>query len=408
MTLKRSLEACLPLIEESIKAQTREIDVEDKTLEQVATVSSEDEYIGKTIAEIYAQIGKKGIVHWDVSKTAFDTFTVGQGITVEGAGWFSPYMCDASDAGMSTNQIRIKNPRILLMKQKLSSAADLGVIAGSLDSDGVKDLVIFADDIDPLTIPDIIKTRMIRGFRIVIVKMPVLWKDWWFEDLALATGARIVDPAAGLPLKQATLKDLGTCSDIVITKDDTYLDGIKDVSEHTAKLEAENDDDAKLRASRLNTKTARYFVGAHSDSALSYRRLKVEDAISAAYQALNGGIVPGGGTALVQASQLMGNSVGEVVMREALSAPARRIAANAGKNTWTTVELTQYLSGRGLDTKDCEYKDMFEAGIIDPAVIVLNAVKNAVSVAAAVLTANTVVTLPREEEPATPPMPVLR
>ncbi len=302
---------------------------------------------------------------------------------------------------MSTGQIRIKNPYILITKQKLSSAADLNEIAGSLNGNEVKDLVAFVDDIDPLVLPDIIKTRMVRGFRIAIVKMPVLWKDWWFEDLAIATGAKVADAAAGLPLKAIKLEHLGRVGNIVITKEDTYIDGIKDVSNHIADLNKLVTDDATLRASRLNTKTARYFVGAHSDSALSYRRLKVEDAISAAYQALNGGIVAGGGVALMNCAPNMLDSVGGDILKKALTQPIRQILSNAGLDYDTCGAKLGV--GWGVDTRTGESRDMFEAGIVDPANIVLTACKNAISVAASVLTASTVVTFPREEEVQLPP-----
>lgn len=414
MDIKRELEACLPIIEESVKKQSRSLEVageiSPKMLEEVATISAEDPTIGSRIAEIYTKIGKTGIIHWDISKTAEDTYTIGSGITVDMAGYYSPYMCDATESGQSTNQIRIKNPLVLITKQKISSAAEFNDLGQNLYSRDVRDLVVFCDEVDPLVIPDIVKTRMVRGFRFVLVKMPVLWKDWWYEDLALASGGKVIDPSAGLSLKNVQYSDLGTFDNILITKEDTYIDGIKDVSAHVAALEAEATDDSKLRASRLNTKTARYFVGAHSDSALSYRRLKVEDAISAAWQALNGGIVPGGGVALLNASAVLRDgvqTVGSRILQRALEEPTRHIYRNAG------VHVDNFLySGTdvgGLDSrKKKEVGDMFEAGIIDPANIVLNAVKNAISVAASILTANTVVTLPREEQEPSQPLPVVR
>lgn len=398
MDIKRSLEECLPIIEASLEEQKRVIDVSE--VGTVATVSSEDTQIGNTIQEIYEQIGKDGLIYWDISKTTEDTYTIGTGITVEGAGFVSPYMCDATETGQNTNQIRIKNPQILITKQKIANANDLGSIAESLYNKDIKDLVVFCDEIDPLVIPDIVKTRMVRGFRIAIVKMPVLWKDWWYEDLAKATGARVIDPSAGLPMRELKAEHLGTVGNIVITKDETHLDGIADVTAHIAMLEAEATDDTKLRASRLNTKTARYFVGAHSDSALSYRRLKVEDAISASYQALNGGIVAGGGVALWNIGHSLNpsESVGKEILNIALEAPMRTIIKNAG----VKLDATEPFSNKGINTKTGEYVDMFEAGIVDPKNVVLNAVKNALSVAASVITAPTIVTLPRMEQEPSP------
>jgi len=406
MDIKRSLEECVPYIDKSLKEQSKQLVVDGTLdlalLEEVATISAEDADIGKRIAEIYSKIGHEGIIYWDISKTADDYYTVGSGITVEGAGFVSPYMCDAAENGANTNQIRIANPYILLTKQKISSAADFNDIASDLFGRDIKDLVVFADDIDPLVIPDLIRTRAIKGFRIAVVKMPVLWKDWWFEDLAHATGATTIDSTAGLPMRELKFEHLGRIGNIVITKDDTYLDGIKDVTKHVEELKKLDTEEGDLRVSRLNTKTARYFVGAQSDSALSYRRLKVEDAIGASWQALRGGIVPGGGTALINAIQALPNTVGGSILTTALCKPTAQIMQNAGytpKKVGTTfVDEWKRISGTiGFNSHTKEFVDMFEAGIVDPTNVVLNAVKNAVSVAATVITAPTIVTLPREE-----------
>ncbi len=378
MDIKKSLEACIPLIEESINKQKRDV-VKDgvidlELLTAVATISAEDEEIGKRIAEIYSQIGTKGIIHWDISKTAEDYYQIGQGINIEGATYVSPYMCDATEAGQNTNQIRLKNPKILVTKQKLTSASDFNELGQKLFAKEDRDLIVFCDDFEPLIINDLILTRAKRGFRIVLVKLPTYWQNQWFEDIALATGAKVSDPATGFPLKDVKLEDLGTVENIVITKEATHLDGIKDLTAHIEALEAEATDDSKLRASRLNTKTARYFVGGISDSYISHRRYKVEDAISAGWHALNGGIVVGGGWALANASEELSNEI----LKTALKAPINQISKNMGKKySEASMELEN---------------------VYDPAPIVVNAMRNAISVAASILTAETLVLLPREEQ----------
>ncbi len=379
--LKRSLEACVPLIEKSINKQRSSLlnepdqIIDLKRLEQVASISAEDEEVGKTIAEIYYKIGPEGIIHWDISKTAEDSYTIGSGITVEGAKYYSPYMCDADESGNSTGQIRIQSPKVLLTKQKISSASEFNDLFQALYNKEIRDIVVFCDEIEPLVVPDLIKTRAMRGFRTVLVKMPTIYKDVWYEDLALASGAKIVDAIGGFPMKNAKIEDLGMFGNITITKDDTYIDGINDLSGHVKILEEEGSDDSVLRVARLNTKTARYFVGAQSDAALSYKRLKVEDAISAAYQAIHGGIVTGGGFALLESTDVLPNDVGGRILGKALRAPKEQIEKNMG---------------RKLTRKDLETEQVY-----DPAPVVLNAVKNAISVAAAALTANTVITFPR-------------
>lgn len=386
--IKRSLEEELPKVEAAIRAQSVEITVDN--VSEVATISAEDEEIGNRIQEIYQTIGKEGLVYWDVSKTAGDSYSVGTGITVHGAGFFSPYMCDANESGANTNQIRLKNPKILVTKQKVASAGDFERIVVALHARSVTDLIVFADEVDPLVVPDLIKTRFAKGFRVVIVKMPVIWKDQWFEDLCLASGAKLIDPQA-YPMKECTLEDLGTVEDIIITKSDTFIDGISDVSGHTAALQAEASEDSVHRASRLNTKTARYFVGAPSESALSYRRLKVEDAISAAYQALHGGIVPGAGVTMAYAYK-PSDTIGGKILGEALKAPMNQILTNAAI-TATDMEL-----GFGYDTRTRQRVDLRKAAIVNPTNVEVNAVRNAVSVAATALSAPTIVTFPEQDE----------
>lgn len=378
MEIKRSLEACIPVIERALKRQKQTVGV--GRIGKVAAVSAEDAQIGGLIQEIYKQIGKDGIIHWDISKTPEDSYTIGQGITVEGSGFVSPYMCDADSNGQNTNQIRLRNANVLVTKQKIASAADFNNVGAYLDSKGIKELVVFCDEVDPLVMPDLIKTRMVRGFRFVLVKMPTLWKDEWYEDLCIATGATLVDPTGGLTLKDVTVDNLGTVGNILITKDAAYLDGINDLTDHIRQLTEMVEDGASIRAARLNTKTARYYVGAYSDSALAYKRLKVEDAISAAWQALHGGVVLGGGFALFDVVNVFvkgERTVGEKILIEALCAPITQIEKNMGH------ELNRAKLKRDA--------------IRDPLPVVLNAAKNAISVAAAILTANTLVTIPQTD-----------
>jgi len=373
MEIKRSLEACIPLIEQSINEQKREITVDE--VGKVASISAEDEGIGGMIQEIYQKIGKDGIIHWDISKTAEDTYTIGNGLTVNGAGIASPYMCDRDKTtGNFATFAKMKNPLVIVTREKITTGAVFESLFVSLNSKGKKEVVIFCEDFDVTAISHFVMTQQVQGFRVIVIKLPVLWGDEWREDLALASGATLIDPNVGLSLKDIKEEHLGTFKHLTTDKDATYIDGIKDLSAHIESLKAEDTDQSNLRASRLNTKTARYFVGAQSDSALSYRRLKVEDAIASAYHALQGGIVVGGGWALAIASEGIGNEI----LKEALKAPINQITKNMGK---------KYTA-----------KMMEEQQVFDPAVIVMNAVKNAISVSATVLTVNTIVTFPREEQ----------
>ena len=391
--IKRQLEDCIPLIEQSIKDQAREITID--TVKDVCTISAEDEKIGSLIQEIYQKIGKDGIIHWDISKTTEDSYSIGNGITIEGAGYISPHMCDIDEkSGNFLNIARWKDPKVLITKQKITSAAEFNDLFQSLFAKEIKEVVVFCDEIEAPVIGDLVRTRAVRGFKTLVIKMPVLWKDWWYEDLALASGATVIDPLLGLSHKNAKLEHLGNFANIVVSKDDTFIDGIKDLTGHIESLKAQNTEESNLRASRLNTNTARIFIGAQSDSALSYKRFKVEDAISAGWQALHGGVVAGGGVAAFNALQCLPDTIGGKILKQAMAAPLKQILSNAG------VELSDDIKvggDMGFDTRTKKTVNMFDAKIIDPATIILNSCKNAISVAASALTANTVVLLPREE-----------
>lgn len=394
MDIKRSLEECLPIIEEELNNQKRDITVDE--VGTVATISAEDKEIGDRIQEIYQKIGKDGIIHWDISKTATDSYVIGQGITVEGGGIASPYMCDFDKESTKLLTVaRLTNPQVIITKEKITSGIVFENLFIQLNNKGKKEVVIFCDDFEIQAVAHLVSTYQAQGFRGIMIKMPVLWKDQWYEDLAKASGATIIDPNAGLPIKSIKEEHLGTFGHITVDKENTYIDGIKDLSDHVKSLEEINTDDSKLRASRLNTKTARYFVGAYSESALSYRRLKVEDAISASWQALNGGIVAGGGVALhnVAVSLDPTKSVGNAILNNALNAPILQILQNARIENHSFVPF----SNNGYDTRTKQQVDMFEANITDPKNIVYNAVKNAISVASTILTAPTGILIPRQE-----------
>lgn len=392
MEIKRSLESLIPEIEKSVQKQKSDISVEE--VSKVASVSAEDEQIGSLIQEIYQKIGKEGIIYWDVSKTTEDSYSIGTGLQIDGATYVSPYMCDVDDAGRFLSGIQWKNPHILLSKQKIMSATDLNGILSSLFEKGTRELIIFCEEIEMPIVANLIKTRIERGFKTTVIKMPVIWRDEWWEDLAVASGGTIVD-GIGLKLSNVEEKHLGSFGHITVTKTDTFIDGIKDLSKHILGLQVNGDDASLLRASRLNTKTARYFVGAHSESALAYKRLKVEDAINAAKCALENGIVVGGGIALLNIAKNLKGGIGAKILKSALKEPFRRIVENAGGNI---KEIEKKVGGNmGFNSRTGEVEDLSVKGIVDPADVSINAVKNAIGVAASVLSTNTIITLPREE-----------
>lgn len=390
MEIKRSLEDCIPIIEEAINDQKKEITVD--TVAQVASISAEDEKIGALIEEIYQKIGKEGIISWDVSKTAEDSYSIGNGLVVNGATYVAPYMCDEG-----TSEARLTNPYVLLAKKKITSALDFETLFPALFAQDVKEILIFCEDIDVQVIADLYKTQRIRGFRTVVVKMPVLWGDEWWEDLAIASGGTLINVTSGIKLNEARIEHLGRFGHVVVSKEDTYIDGIQDLSKHTLALQVGGTERELVRAARLNTRTARYFVGAHSESALAYRRLKVEDAINTASCALDNGVVPGGGVALFGASNSpLKEGIGKTILSEALRKPFYQIMINASEKP---VDISNSDGRVGFNSRTGTMVDMFDAGIVDPTDVVLNAVRSAIGVAASILTVGSVITLPKVEEP---------
>jgi chaperonin GroEL len=394
MEIKRSLEACLPLIEKSINEQKREITCE--TVGDVASISAEDESIGAMIQEIYQKIGKDGIINWEASKTPKDSYEIGTGIKMEGAKCASPYMHDLTESGF-LNKATLENPFVLLAKRKITSTTELDNLFKALWEKEIKEIVVFCDEMEAPVINALIQARSKIGFRAVVVKMPIIFNDEWWEDLSMATGGRLISHSSGVMMRDVQISDLGKCGHIIIDREDTFIDGICDISKHILALKVDGTDEALNRAARLNTQTARYFVGAQSESALKYKILKVEDAINAAGCALEHGVVAGGGVALWDVS---GNfqdhkTIGEEILDSALERPIQQITKNAGIEM-DSIEIGE---GRGYDSKSGKVVDMFEAKIIDPADVVLAAAKNAIGVAASILTCSTVVTLPREENP---------
>lgn len=393
MELKRSLEECIPLIEASIASQKKDVTVDE--IEAVATISAEDESIGKMIQEIYQKIGKSGIIQWDVSKTSKDSYTVGNGIEIAGASYMSPYMCDIDEKGNLSTTVRWQNAAVLLLRQKVTGAIEFEKLFQELFNNEVRELVIFVDEIEAPVIADLIRTRAMRGFKSVVIKMPVLWKEDWWEDLAIASGAKIIGMGAYATLKNMKLSDLGSFGYITVTKESTYLEGIKnDIGKHILALQVDGSDEALQRAERLNIKTARYFVGAHSESALAYRRLKVEDSINAANCALQNGVVAGGGVALANAADELPDNLGGRLLKKALYAPMMQIIKNTGKE----VPISSLGDTIGIDSRTGEEVDMFEANIVDASDVVLNAARNAIGVAASILTAGTVVIIPETDD----------
>lgn len=365
--IKKSLDVCISIIEASLDTQTTLISPAE--VGQVAAISSGDETVGTLIQEIYTKIGKEGIIELDLSQTPDTHYDIVEGVRLHNCGYMYPYMATGSKKAV------YKNPKILITKQKIGNLNQIDPIFKSLSTGGTTELVIFCDEIDIRVSETLAMAAQQGAFKTLVIKAPTLWKDWLFEDFAAITGARIIDPATGTSLERFSLNHLGSCEKIITSEDETLVLGTKDISEHIAELmeAGKTDDQQKLRAGWLRTKTAILKVGANSESELSLKRLKIEDARNAAYQALQSGIVVGAGKALVNAIEKLPDTIGGNILRKALIAPFVQLQKNFGQD------------------------DIDTTNVVDPVAVPKNAVKNAISVAGTILTSNCVITLYKPE-----------
>jgi len=362
LEIKNALDKTLPDIIKEIDKVKEAITINE--VHKVASIAGESEEIGNLIGEIYKKIGVDGDIQLENSGTYDTTYTITDGIRFQRTGFLSPFMVH----GSKTEAIYEK-PTILVTKRKISSIKDIDPLILSLDKIGKRDLIIFTDDMDSNVASIMIETHKMGVFNICIIKAPVLWKNYIFEDFAKSTGSTIIEEASGLNLgKSLPMDALGTCDKIIIDKDEVRIIGGADITEHIKNLQEQTDDDSKLRLSWLKTKTAVMLLGAGSESELSYKRMKTLDALCSARLALEDGVVEGGGICL-QGIPLK-DTLGGRIMSIALSAPFKAII-------------------------DSGVKSVSNFGIVDSASVIKNAVKNAVSIASTILTVSVAISLPK-------------
>jgi len=382
--IRNSLQELIPVINGLIDEQKKEITIDD--VASIATIAGESAEMGEIIQEIYSTIGKDGIIELDNSKTDVTYYEIKEGVKFENASLVSTSLFNDG------NKAVYKNPAVLVTKKRISTTSDVEPLLQKLLDAGKTQVVIFCDDMDNNIASALIATHMSGQFNFAIIKAPTLWKDMVFEDFAKVTGATMVSDATGIDFKNIELKHLGTCDKITTDKHETTILGIADISEHLKYLAEQGDDDSLRRISWLNTKAAILKVGAGSESDLSYLRRKTADAIHASRLALMDGVVAGGGVALRNASLILEDTIGGQILQKALVAPINQIISNAGFVSsnkwffWKSNKLSKMIGDEGFDAKTLQIVDMFESKIVDPALVVKNAVKNAINVSSILLT----------------------
>ena len=417
MALKRGIEKAVDAVVKSIEKQAKEVDSKEE-ISQVASISAADPAIGELIAEAIDKVGKDGVITVEESNTFGMELEFVEGMQFD-KGYISPYFVtdqERMEAGL-------EEPYILIVNKKISSVQDVLPLLEKVMQSG-KPLAIIAEDIEGEALATLVVNKIRGTFNAVAVKAPGFGdrRKAMLQDIAVLTGGQVVSEEVGLKLENATLDLLGSARKVVVTKDDTtIIEGAGSEDEvkgrvNQIKAEIENTDSdwdkEKLqeRLAKLSGGVAVIKVGAATEVELKEKKHRIEDAVSATRAAVEEGIVPGGGVTLVRAESALlklklkdDEATGANIVRDALSEPARRIAANAGYEGAVIVSQLRGEGdgGNGFNAATGEWVDMVKAGIIDPAKVTRSALQNAASIAALVLTTEaSVVEKPEDEDEA--------
>ncbi|MBZ0314914.1 MAG: chaperonin GroEL [Anaerolineae bacterium] len=427
MLLKRGIEAATDKVVEALRKMSVEINTKEE-IASVASNSAQDRQIGELIAEVMDKVGKDGVITVEESKGLdFETEYV-EGMNFD-RGYISPYFVNHPE----TMQAVIEDPYLLIHDKKISAAADLVPILEKLFQLGKRDVVIIAEDVDGEALATLVLNKLRGMINVVAIKAPGFGdrRKAMLRDIAVLTGGQVISEEMGRKLDSVTIDDLGRAGKVVCTKDDTtVVDGLGDQADIKARIEEirveiENStsdyDKEKLneRLAKLAGGVAVIRVGAATEVELKEKKHRVEDALSATRAAVEEGIVPGGGVALINAIATLDSvkmtyadeNTGVAILRTALETPIKKIAANAGQdggviiNNVRRIQVEKGNNKIGYDVMTGEYVDMIVAGLLDPVKVTRGALENAASIAAMILTTEALITdIPEEDKsPAMPP-----
>jgi chaperonin GroEL len=422
MGLKRGIERGVAAVVDEIKRLSKPIDSKDD-IAHIAAISARDGDIGELIAEVMEKVGKDGVVTVEESQGLKLDVEYVEGMQLD-RGYLSAYMATSNDGGRM--EAVLDNPFILITDKKVSAVADILPTLEKVVAQG-KPLLIVAEDVDGEALPTLVVNKLRGTLNVLAIKAPGFGdrRKAMLEDIATLTGGRVISEELGRKLDSVQVEDLGQARRVTATKDaTTIVEGKGDSNAIEArksqiKLQIEDTtsdfDREKLqeRLAKLSGGVAVLKVGAATEVELKEKKHRIEDALSAARAAVEEGVVAGGGSVLVHATpaldkvEALGDeAVGVTILRRALEEPLRQIAVNAGQEGSVVVDAVRKATpGNGYDAQKGEYTDMFAAGIIDPAKVTRSALENAASVAALMLTTETVVTDLPEKEKAMPGMP---
>ena len=417
MVLKKGIEMAVDTLVEEIKKKAKSVKGDD--VAQVATISSSDETIGKLIADAMSKVGKDGVITSEESKTMKTELKVVEGMQFD-RGYISPYMVTDADKMEAV----LKDPYILITDRKISTISDILPILEEVVKQG-KELVIIAEDLDGEALATLVVNKLRGTFKALAVKAPGFGdrRKAMLEDIAILTGGTVISEELGRKLDSVTIADLGHAGQVRATKDETTIvDGVGDKKAIAARVEqlkkqvAETTSDfdkEKLqeRLAKLSGGVAVIEIGAATEVEMKDKKLRIEDALNATRAAVEEGIVAGGGTTFVDILPALDalKAEGDVqtgidIVKRAIEEPVRQIANNAGLEGSVVVEEVKKAGkGKGFNALTGQYEDMIKAGIVDPAKVVRSTLQNAASIAAMVLTTETLVADKPEKTPAMPP-----
>lgn len=429
MMLKRGIETASKKVADAIRDQAIDISTKEE-IGNVATISAQDRQIGELIAEVMDKVGKDGVITVEESKGLEFEQEYVEGMQFD-RGYISAYFITDQD----NMEAVIESPYVLVHDKKISAAQDLLPLLEKMVQVGNRDLVIIAEDIDGEALATLVLNKLRGTLSVLAVKAPGFGdrRKAMLQDIAILTGATVISEETGRKLDSVVVADLGKAEKVVSDKDNTTIIGgkgdSKQIKGRIEQIRVEIDkttsdyDREKLqeRLAKLSGGVAIIRVGAATETELKEKKHRVEDALSATRAAVEEGIVPGGGVALLNAMEVLDKvkvtgddeKTGVNIVRKALEVPMRRIAENAGFDGSVVVENVRQAQGKesskniGFDILEEKYTDMVKGGVIDPAKVTRGALENATSIAAMILTTEALITDVPEENPpmAQQPMP---
>src|SRR5437660_3066248 len=409
MLLRTGLELGAEALVAEIKAMSQPIETHEQ-IAQVATIASSDPDMGEMIAEVLDQVGRDGIVMVEEGRGLISEIEYIKGLRFD-RGYISPYMANNQERMEAV----LSNPYILITDKKIAAITELLPLLERVLATGQKELLVIAEDIVGEALSALVANKMQGTFHVLGVRAPSFGdrREAMMEDIAIMTGGRLISEKVGLRLEKATIKDLGTAHSVTTIKDSTLIvDGggnktaiqsrIRELRALLANGVIDYDrEKLQERLANLTGGVGVIKVGAATEVEMKEKKLRMQDALSATRAALEEGVVPGGGVALVIAlpaldsikTKLAEEMTGVNILRRALEEPLRQIAVNAGyEGPVVVANVLEKQFGYGFDATTGQYVDMFRAGIVDPVKVTRTALQNAVSIAPLLLTTDTLIT----------------